>query len=163
MKYLIVLIFFSTNYYTICAQRPPSDDIRAMMDTSVKMTYQNIKYIALNSGQDLKFLENIYLMDSRYMPLNYLSDSVNKIFKFINIYEKENRKLIIKGIPIWEVTGELKNNLFLIRVNEWTLKYYPKDKQSKYHLSTSGGNKIYFEYDCVKEKWVFKSINFYGI
>src|SRR5438552_9882811 len=115
MKKLIIFIVLSLSSNILWAQKP-QDDLKSMFDSTVKFTYAFIKDAALRDNKKADFLNNIYLLDEQKEPLNYLSDSVNKLFKFIDIFDRKNKKLLSKGISAWEVKGELNNNVFLIRV-----------------------------------------------
>jgi len=124
------------------------------------MTYRSVQEDALNRHLPVEFLKKIYLLDHEYRPLNYISDSVNKLFKFIDVFNRRNRKILKKGIAAWAVTTKLKDNRITIWIADVGVKYTSK---KHFESNTDGGAKIIFEYDCDTRKWVFKSFNYSGI
>jgi hypothetical protein len=123
------------------------DEFKLMIDSAISISYR--KNEELNREINISAHSQIfYLLDERNRPLDYLPSS--REFKFIDIYNHRNRKLISKGIYAWKVFPTLNKNQFVVTVVDFYITY----KNHNYNFANGGGTKTIFEYDCERKMWV---------
>ena len=99
-------------------------------------------------------IENTYIIDEDGNP-KYLDVQSKINFKYLNIYEKRNRKILRKGIEAWKVLYKLKGSLLTVTIIDFTIRY----RDGIYHFINKGGIEAKYEYSCEENKWVKISYN----
>lgn len=122
------------------------DDYNAMVDSAIIIKYKQLLETSRTQNNEY-YLENLYLLNEQDQPLNYVSSSGK--FKFINIYDDRNRKLLSKGIYAWKVHTALNKNKFVVTI----INFYITYKKRNYGFSNGGGARTVFEYSCDEDKW----------
>lgn len=160
----IALLSISLNLYS----QDKIDDYKKMIDSSIVIksieTYKNFKedldkkidtenwkyYI----GNYKLYIENIYLIDGNNRPYSItLSENSDIKFKQIDIYSKENKKTIKKGIDAWKIVTSLEGNKLKIVIIDFKINYI----KGNYKFVNGGGKTIIFEYLCQDKKWILTS------
>lgn len=165
MKLLILSLFFSLSMYAQC-----KDDYKTMIDSviTIKSKYEYDWYVKetnkkypnnflekINKSNYKEYIENIYLLDSNYLPYFY-DNSKSKIkFKSINIYDKRNRKILKKGeygIDAWIVKPVLNGNVLTISILKCKIKLHKK----QLNLINSYENifRVKFKFSEVHNQWI---------
>ncbi|NLR80522.1 hypothetical protein [Chitinophaga eiseniae] len=153
-----VIIFTATILFcafNVHAQQN-KDDSKAMIDSAIAMMYAQF----WETGKQQKneyYLESLYLLNEQDQPLTYVPSSSK--FKFINIYDDRNRKVLSKGIYAWKVLTALNKNKFVITI----INFYITYKNRSYNFSNGGGSTTVFEYSCNEDQWKLLTFNNQGI
>jgi hypothetical protein len=105
-------------------------------------------------------LENIYLTDNNYNAF-YLDNNRNASFDFksLDVYKKENKKLLRKGLHVWKVKSILDNNRITIFIIDFVVTY----RKGEYDFANGGGSTTVFEYDCNETRWNLIKTSISGI
>jgi hypothetical protein len=136
---------------TLRAQQA-KDEFKTMVDSAISIKYSHL--IETSKSMDDNYINNLYLMDEQNQPLNYLYKP--KKFKFIEVFNSRNTKIITKGIYAWKVFTNLKGNEFVINIVDFYITY----KKHNYNFSNGGVSKTIFRYSCDENKWkLISSIN----
>ena len=105
--------------------------------------------------------EDLYLLDSEDHPLNYLHLPQSFSFKFIDIYSRNNKDKMIKGIHAWKVIPKLYGNRLTITIIDFGIRY--DERNNTYRFANGGGYDVVFKYDCASNRWLFIDSNGGGI
>lgn len=132
------------------------DDYNSMVDSAIIIKYTQLLETSKKQNNEY-YIENLYLLNEQDQPLNYVS--FNGKFKFINIYDDRNRKVLSKGIYAWKVLTALNSNKFVVTI----INFYITYKNRNYDFSNGGGTRTVFEYSCDEAKWKLISSENRGI
>ncbi|WP_142686760.1 hypothetical protein [Chitinophaga polysaccharea] len=155
MKRLFFILIVLSCVLTVHAQQG-KDDYKIMVDSAITIKYT--QYLDTSKKRNSEYyLENLYLLNEQDQPLNSVSSS-NK-FKFINVYDDRNRKVLSKGIYAWKVFTTLNKNKFVITIINLYITY----KKRNYDFSSGGGSQTVYEYSCDEGKWRLITSENWGI
>ncbi|MFX1704043.1 hypothetical protein PV783_08815 [Chitinophaga sp. CC14] len=132
------------------------DDYKTMVDSAIAMKYTPLLEASKKQKREY-YLENLYLLNEHDQPLSYVSSDSK--FKFINIYDERNRKILSKGIYAWKVFTALNKNKFVVTI----INFYITYKSRNYSFSNGGGAEAVFEYSCDENKWKLITFDNQGI
>ena len=103
-------------------------------------------------------INNLYLLDENNR--GFKINTISKIqFKEIDIYDKNNRSLLKKGINVWKVIEVLNGNSITINIMDFKITY----KNKNYQFTNVGGSVIVFEYSCKENQWKLLTVKHLGI
>lgn len=142
-------IFFTVSILAYCFKvdaQQNKDEYKLMVDSAISIMYTQYSDVIKKQNTDY-YLNNLYLLNEQNLPLNYVSSSDK--FKFINVYDAQNRKVLSKGIYAWKVFTTLRKNQFTINIVDFYITY----KNHNYNFSNGGGSTTVFEYSCDDGKW----------
>lgn len=95
-------------------------------------------------------LKNVYLIDNDYNPYSLDKDKQELYrFKNIDLYKKQNKKLLKKGVNAWKISSNLNNNRLTISIIDFFITF----DNGKYNFANGGGSTTIFEYNCNKMDW----------
>ncbi len=72
------------------------DELRMMIDSAVSFKYHQMAGAPQAAYID-HYHNNLYLIDAQDRPLDYLNASRKLPFKFMDVYDSRNAKLVKKG------------------------------------------------------------------
>lgn len=145
MKVFFFITIILVCVLTVHAQQN-KDDYKTMVDSAITMKYTQLLETSKKQKNEY-YLENLYLLNEQDQPLSYVSSSSK--FKFINVYDDRNRKVLSKGIYAWKVFTALNKNKFVVTIIDFYITY----KKRNYDFSNGGGARTVFEYSCDEDKW----------
>ncbi|MEV4887756.1 hypothetical protein MRBLMN1_006352 [Chitinophaga ginsengisegetis] len=155
MKVAFFITIILVCVLTVHAQQN-KDDYKTMVDSAIAMMYT--QFLETSKKQkSWHYLENLYLLNEHDQPLSYVSSSSR--FKFINIYDDRNKKILSKGIYAWKVFAALNKNKFVVTIIDFYITY----KSRNYRFSNGGGSETVFEYSCDEDKWKLIAFDNRGI
>lgn len=152
---LVFLLFFS--FGRLLAQSS-KNEIKIMIDSAINLVYHFNKEDSIRSIEKLGFFHNIYILDEQDRPLNYLHDTLDKRFHYMDIYSKRAFEIFKKGIRAWKIVARLQGNVFSINIIDYTVTH----KKNDYRFAKGASNTVIFELDCSKHEWKYKSFNYYN-
>lgn len=157
MKSFFIIASILVCSFKLYAQHE-KDDLRKMVDSTINMKY--VQVIATDKRGNIgSYFDNLYLINEQNQPLDYVPVYNNLKLKQINIYNKENRKVLKKGINAWKVLTVLNRNMLEVKIIDFHITY----KNNSYHFSNGGGTIAIFEFSCDEGKWKLSSFRNRGI
>lgn len=138
---LIVLVFTYASSYG-----QTKDDCKVMIDSAIAM-------------QKVVYLPNIYLIDEKDQPYLLSAEELRKKFKYISLYETQNKKLLKQGINAWKIIPSLNGNRFTVNILDFLITY----SKNNYAFKNGGGATVIFEYSCDSNKWILLENKWSGI
>lgn len=144
---LVTIVFI----YACSYSQSKNDDYKKMIDSAIVIQTMHLDKVPYQPG--------IYLIDEKGQPYVLTSDTDQKKFSYINVYDKKNKKLLKKGIDTWKVLSVLSGNKLIVSIIEFNVTY----KSNNYSFVNGGGATVIFEYSCDKNRWVFRESKWSGI
>ena len=74
-------------------------------------------------------------------------------FKTIDIYSKENRAILCKGINVWKIFASIEGNKMTIGIVDFIVSYNSKE----FKFGNRESSVFVFEYSCELSKWILSS------
>lgn len=134
-----------------------NDDLKKMVDSAISIKY--VQAISTDKSGSLdSYFDDLYLIDEQNQPLDYVSVNNDLKLKRINIFDKENRKILKKGINAWKVLTVLNKNILEVKIIDFRITY-----NNGYHFSNGGGTMAIFEFSCEESRWKLNSFRNRGI
>ena len=122
------------------------DELKKMIDSAIAIKY-SLLIKANKNGSNNDYINNLYLIDQQNNPISYLDKSSK--FKYIEIYDRRNRKTMKSGIYAWKVFTVLNGDELVITIVDFYITYM----KHNYNFSNSGGSKTIFKYSCTENGW----------
>ncbi len=150
MKIVIPFLSLISTYASTYGQSK-DEDYKTMIDSAIVIQTMRI--------DNVFYSPDIYLIDAKDQAYSLTSDRDQKKFKYINVYDQKNRKLLRNGVKAWKVLPVLTGNKLVVSIIEFTVTY----KNKNYNYANGGGATVVFEYSCDKSKWEFRESKWSGI
>lgn len=150
MKRIILVLIIFSSYPSFSQDK--SNDISILYDLAIESHLKILNNFIDKGILNLQIKDLYFLADEvsqEYLP----TKTGNFKIEYIDIYNKENRKLLKKGIkaisikPIRLVNGEI-----IITLIDFSVTLCKKN----FKFINSGGSTTVFKYSCSKNEWVLK-------
>lgn len=140
---------------TVYSQNKRTNEYKELIDSAISVVsneYHKFYSEDLNNYNPKDII--IYVVDENDKCINL--DNVKSKFtlKTIDVKDKKNRKLLKKGLKIWQVTPTLNGNIITVNVIDFSVNY----KGKMYHFVNGGGSAVFFQYSCEEEKWILSKV-----
>lgn len=147
-----MLLFIFLIAMTVYSQDKRTNKYRELVDSAisilVKHTYENLD--ENTSKEDLI----IYVVDENSKQISLDNIKSRLTLRTIDVKDRENRKLLKKGLRIWQVTPVLNGNIITVNVVNFLVNY----KRKMYHFVNGGGSAVFFQYSCEEQKWILTKV-----
>lgn len=145
MQLVIILLCCFLKGYT-----QKRDDYKKMIDSAISIKANQLFELTQKTSEGSSLRPSLYLINEDDLPYKYSPPLENIMFKYIDVYNPENKKTLKKGIFAWKILASLKNDTFIITIIDFTITY----KNGNYNYANGGGSKTLFQYSCQENKWV---------
>ncbi|MGA6119346.1 hypothetical protein [Sphingobacterium anhuiense] len=150
MKIILLLLAIILGHISSYGQNK-NDDYKKMVDSAIVIQTMVPDKVPYRSG--------IYLLDGRDQAYTLTSDTHQKKFSYMNVYDKGSKSLLRKGVEAWKVLPVLSGNKLIVKIICYNITY----KKYNYNFANAGGATVIFEYSCEKDTWIFKETKWIGI
>jgi len=149
MKRILVFLFF--NFIVLYYSQNRTDDYKQLLDSAIAIKKNSIEKNVKN--------KNYYIINADNSKYSISNKILEENIKSIDIYDKENKFLIKKGINVWKVIPILNKDQLTIDIIDFSVFY----KNNNYQFLNNGGSKVIFKYSCIEEKWLLIKESHSGI
>lgn len=158
MRKIIIGLIFIISFFGF-SQENDANEITFLYEKAIQ---EYVNRIQENFDEGISTIEpkDLYFIAKGAPMKNLPQKAGNYKVRYINPYEKSNKKLLKKGIRAVIIHPLiLKKNKITISFVSSLVSY----KRNTYNFGKGGGSKTKFEYSCKQEKWVCIETDFYGI
>lgn len=137
---------------TVYSQDKKTNEYKELIDSAISILAEHI-YENSNENTSKEDLI-IYVVDENSKKLSLDKIESKLTLRTIDVKDRKNRKLLKKGLKVWQVTPVLNGNIVTVNIVKFLVNY----KSKMYYFVNGGGSSVFFKYSCEEEKWILTKV-----
>lgn len=147
---MLLLMFLIAK--TVYSQAKRTNEYKGLVDSAISILIEHTYGNLSENTSDESLI--IYVVDENSKQINLDNVKSRLTLRTIDIEDRKNRKLLKKGLRIWQVTPALNGNIITVNVVKFLVNYRSK----MYYYTNGGGSAVFFQYSCEEEKWMLSKV-----